>query len=570
MAAGGEEFRGGDQLERARALFAERGPICDSEGFYQHTGECWNDELQMILLFGDSLKEQVQPFVMYLDTSEENIGKLYPTFTSVERKYIIQYLLATQKRFARHYLAEHEKRNTCPLNEQGGRAQRALLQISKNARFRAQGIQGIGAAAAGKKQIPNSTYVIGGNVDDERFVLSLFNPAFLPNRLQKYTYDSVEGIYPLTGFDTDLPSSPSTARYGYREENGISLSVITSAESSIGHALCFYTCGGNDYFYEDTFGPFMFPWRQFMSLIPTAPLPAGESLSIHFSAKCQIKRTGTSDVFITNWYPVLVHKVGEVIHLRTLTYGSPGVVSLTLNETYVSDPSTGFQFSILMTKPSLTTNKLRMFTTLTIQGSDVKVATPDSHVFGSRIFSLKNAFKSADANAFNVAFTPELAQELMTKLMAQPSFSNISVNFLPNKNPESEKIILKLFDFFPDNYIHILHRIAIENDYKNLLDQLYSSGKTSRDKLIRKQLPLLTAIRQDTPNVIEVLCREPLSQKLFEQAQTEVQDSTEDVQTKFNTFCRAAGAGGGKRKLYRKSRRVNKRKACKTKKAIRK
>ena len=37
---------------------------CDSEGFYQHLGECWNDSIQMIFLFSDGLKEIVQPALL--------------------------------------------------------------------------------------------------------------------------------------------------------------------------------------------------------------------------------------------------------------------------------------------------------------------------------------------------------------------------------------------------------------------------------------------------------------------------------------------------------------------------
>ena len=36
------------------------GAKCDSEGFYQHSGECWNDAIQMVFLWTDGLKEVVQ------------------------------------------------------------------------------------------------------------------------------------------------------------------------------------------------------------------------------------------------------------------------------------------------------------------------------------------------------------------------------------------------------------------------------------------------------------------------------------------------------------------------------
>ena len=47
-----------DALSQIKSKF--KGAICDSEGFYQHEGECWNDAIQMMLLFSDGLKEVVQ------------------------------------------------------------------------------------------------------------------------------------------------------------------------------------------------------------------------------------------------------------------------------------------------------------------------------------------------------------------------------------------------------------------------------------------------------------------------------------------------------------------------------
>ena len=44
-----------------------KGPICDSIGFFQHYGECWNDTLQMILLYTDGLKEITQPILYNKD-----------------------------------------------------------------------------------------------------------------------------------------------------------------------------------------------------------------------------------------------------------------------------------------------------------------------------------------------------------------------------------------------------------------------------------------------------------------------------------------------------------------------
>ena len=56
----------------AKEIFSKKGELCDSEGFYQHSGECWSDALQQVMNNGDTLKEKVQKlFIEKTFTSED-------------------------------------------------------------------------------------------------------------------------------------------------------------------------------------------------------------------------------------------------------------------------------------------------------------------------------------------------------------------------------------------------------------------------------------------------------------------------------------------------------------------
>ncbi len=80
--------------------------ICDPIGFRQHSGECWSDSIQQILLFCDTIKETSQPF--FLNNSEAE-------FTSILEKYehiknsketllkAVHLLMLIKKRFINKY-----------------------------------------------------------------------------------------------------------------------------------------------------------------------------------------------------------------------------------------------------------------------------------------------------------------------------------------------------------------------------------------------------------------------------------------------------------------------------------
>ncbi len=88
------------------------GTLCDSLGFFQHYGECWNDAVQMAVLYTDGLKELTQPFFYFPTITREYIESI-PQF-KYESDIIIDlalvYLNSLQRRFRRHYNLEVQRR----------------------------------------------------------------------------------------------------------------------------------------------------------------------------------------------------------------------------------------------------------------------------------------------------------------------------------------------------------------------------------------------------------------------------------------------------------------------------
>jgi hypothetical protein len=91
-----------------------KGTLCDSLGFFQHYGECWNDAAQMAILYTDGIKEITQPFLYSAKISEEYI-KSIPEFKDASDTTIdiaLVYINSLQRRFIRHYNLEVKRLNT--------------------------------------------------------------------------------------------------------------------------------------------------------------------------------------------------------------------------------------------------------------------------------------------------------------------------------------------------------------------------------------------------------------------------------------------------------------------------
>jgi hypothetical protein len=235
---------------------------CLDEGkhFEQHTGECWNDSIQMLICFSDKIKQQVQEKLLNLTPQEiidlayyNNRGRyLAPIYRRSEtdeeqqnrakkfEKRLCKYLYLLQKRLCIHINIEKEipeckdleNTESCPLI---GTYEKYVVS-SETTEKRRREITGIGSAVKGLKLINKKK--IGANAFEIITIINIISFALLDehmNLLSEYTlpkdfYNS--GIY--------------MGAFVYTHE----------------HLTVFYICNGNLIYYNDNYGKINFNWKK--------------------------------------------------------------------------------------------------------------------------------------------------------------------------------------------------------------------------------------------------------------------------------------------------------------------
>ncbi len=333
--------------EEAKAIFQTRGPLCDSEGFYQHVGECWSDALQQVILNADGLKEVMQTRLI----TDTNIGSIqvpshvfYPYFiknqTPNKRKnfnewarqegmiefqhqkqWVTIYLKEIQKRFLRHYVTEATRREylaTCSIDQPAEVAKKELQKISKLRRK--AGKEGIDTAILGKlgrfnyitdknknrlksqqgfatlspEEYRTSESYAGGTAADIIIILNVINHVYFENEIL-LEYVAVNEIPSIQQLKQTIGETMDRSR-----PTGLLIAVNmfnTEGERTAGHQLALYTCGGKNFFYDNNAGVFPFAWREFISTYVTTPAVQLRFISFSYSK-------GKS-FYQTAFYPVI-------------------------------------------------------------------------------------------------------------------------------------------------------------------------------------------------------------------------------------------------------------------------
>ena len=276
------------------------GAKCDSEGFYQHSGECWNDAIQMVFLWTDGLKEVVQEklakseiktidnsFIPYPDLIRKNfellikieehtpykafMAYLYRKFKSPSllKRYVIKdallYFKSLQNRFARHYYSETRRRESesvCPI----------IKPIDRLFKIHTKGRNAIRGATFGnpyRKTLHKADYTpMGANPQEEFYLMNLFFDTFFTTiDAELNMYKRKNNLLLETVWIKDNTDNYSKLRYIDTNKDilAILLNSYIREKNTGGHTSCFYTCGNIDFFYEDNHGPFIFPWRKCIS-----------------------------------------------------------------------------------------------------------------------------------------------------------------------------------------------------------------------------------------------------------------------------------------------------------------
>ena len=304
---------------KAKAIYDKRGELCDSEGFYQHSGECWSDAIQQVMNNSDTLKEKVQK--KYIDSEFDvnqplpdtifkirhdsrsfiqngkidlsiNVSKNLPEYNlygrrnqetqkdlrKTQKKWILLYLKEAQKRFLRHYVLEGERRNykekACKTQEPAILAKYHIKELSKQLSYRGQGKEGRLTAIFGmlehlsnpktrvslEEYIEKSDELSGGTDQDIETLINVYNIIFFDNKLE-YSYLNLNRLGEAFRF---IANDDKFEEY---------INSVTAIPFSIrnyypggkisGHQMSFYICGGKQFFYEDNLGILPFNWKLF-------------------------------------------------------------------------------------------------------------------------------------------------------------------------------------------------------------------------------------------------------------------------------------------------------------------
>lgn len=369
--------------EKAQVVYEKRGALCDNEGFYSHYGECWSDATQQLLLNQNGIKETMQKVCItekkinvdsikddsFFDTGllEYYTGRLKGTYEELlalytkinyvliqqQKKWVQIYFHELQKRFLRHYLTEGKRRDlleTCDPKQPALEAVKQLQQLSMEARM--LGIEAIKTAILGKvgrfvpKSYKNNNSLLlkgfegfaipspssyiekhktfeGGFGHDISIIWKVMNDLFFQNNLKLHT------------LALEVPETKNQIQNLLQKNICCSCEIeFKSKKNEIlndGHSLALYTCGLRQLFYENNYGIFAFPWKNFLRRY--CEIPNAEIQFVKTTLTKQDQRRFTS------YYPVLKYSK-KVLFKTKISYETY------LGETYVTFTEFNFEKKI--------------------------------------------------------------------------------------------------------------------------------------------------------------------------------------------------------------------------------
>ncbi len=383
--------------EKVKTIYEQKGPLCDSEGFYNHEGECWNDVLQMIFLYSDGVRETVQKKLaeapvdpaevdeLFRPQAEEILGSLLKggnitleegqeiQFGLYYVSLIYSYLVNLQSRFYRHYYAESLRLNNreanakCSTQERKG--QDALTKLKEiSLLLRGKGKEGRSAGYFGqamtlvdlqRKRDPKTMgkfYVAGGKPASRDNVINIFTHYFqLPLKRSHYNYRYKDTVFRYVETTTNQPLliQPSVACiYGSFR--------IEEEEETSGHAIGFYTCGGRDFYFDDNHGSIQFPWRSLFTKLYTKKtethihgekhwkvfLPEKDEFmnyEVCMNGECVLKTKDGKELYSCETYPYLFRMAYELdekkLQTQIITYRIDGTEIVLQRDGRAIDPA---------------------------------------------------------------------------------------------------------------------------------------------------------------------------------------------------------------------------------------
>ncbi len=266
----------------AQILWRTYGPICDTRGFTQHVGECWNDTDQTILINWDLTKDRLQHFFIHHTFTPEmcqitnadyeviinntiitksryirdnpvknTLSEIDDTSLAIINKSLHKYFYYFQRRFLRHYINELQKGTWEPLCSEGLNSIHCALYGKST--YKDPTIKDYEPCIMNAFQ--SKTYNFGGNsYFIFPFVMYIINRTFPGIFLEDSEIDS-RGFIPFY----------KRIKQGIIKDYAVNLSISTKYMSP--HAVGFYTCNGKGYFIDnESEKTIEFPYKEFYNM----------------------------------------------------------------------------------------------------------------------------------------------------------------------------------------------------------------------------------------------------------------------------------------------------------------
>lgn len=284
--------------------------VCDTEGFYQHYSECWLDAFTMIFLFADGIKELTQPAIYNTPIEDVDLSRI----EAVEPALVPQikgFILNLRERFIRHYWNQIVREKT---------------ELPPELAKRGEGRQACRMAITGRgilKPDPSKRAVLtmenyrarfkGGSMTD---VIEIMHTLIRLYKLRSLQYRLAitvpnPALLPSGGelMDPKHYTSPAPTDVAF-------WFAVRKREKSAGHTVAFYTCGGNQYIYENERGPMPFAWRTLLTWIAENPSEKEMRLGFIDSAAIPMECVDVAYYFYPIAYKHIIHPETGATHLR--------------------------------------------------------------------------------------------------------------------------------------------------------------------------------------------------------------------------------------------------------------
>lgn len=271
--------------------------------------------MAMILLFADGIKEKTQPAIYNTPIDALDFTPLLQDISDSTLSYIKLYLENLRERFIRHHWNQVIRQHTGylpPELAKRGRGAQACMMSAMGSTILSPTRRNLTSKTLikGRENYVRHVKQFSGTKEDVHHALYVIHKVY--GLLEPGGASGIRwhNIVPIRGETRLAPTQfvlprPYTKAYW----------IVTENETGDGHAMAFYSCGGNDYVFDNNNGPLLFPWRRLFQWINDNPEQEPRIGFIHSAYLTCIKVNYA-------WFPIVyMNRTDPTTGARTVRIG---------------------------------------------------------------------------------------------------------------------------------------------------------------------------------------------------------------------------------------------------------